>query len=249
MNNKGYTLTELMMYLVLSTAIIGFSLSLVRHSSISFINTRRIEKAQLNGRSAITIMVRDIINTGFKSYMAKVTTTPPDTFKVITVTESTITNESGPDSLSSFIAKNGSPYDTLTIYKIALNNSNTYKQTEKIKFFVIDSSKELVRNKFVLDNTTHTWADSGIVTLTRNIEALQFQFSSDMSVWKNCNELDSIKTNMKYIKCFLLIKTDKQTKTIVNKTFNLADLTLSYTDNYIRRIFTETIPILNNGLF
>ena len=63
-NKNGYTLVELIIYSVIALVVVGFSLSLVRTTSSNYTRDRRKSRMQTEGRNAILMMAREIINTG-----------------------------------------------------------------------------------------------------------------------------------------------------------------------------------------
>ncbi len=248
MSTRGYTFVEMMLYMVIALIIIGLSLSLIRHTSRSYTRDRRISKMQLDGRNTIMMLAREIKNTGFKVYLRE---NPAGTgIYVETTIPNTTTGEdgeSGSDGNSSFYFKPGNPGDTLEIFKARLDNDGEHVATERIKY-LLTSGNLLLRIIRVYNEGSGNWGARDTTELAENIEAIQFQFSTD-----NANWMDAVvgeKQNIRGIRVFLLVRTSRQTDINVSKTYTLGDISITpaSTDRYLRRLYKETVEILNNGL-
>lgn len=244
MNSRGYTLIELVMYIIIASIVITIALSSMRSVSKTYTRDRRKSKMQTQGRNAVTIMAREIVNTGVKVFLNN--NGGDGTFTIDNVPNTT-TGEAGDpvdignDTNSSFYYTHANPADELEIFKATLGNDGQPQETARIRYY-------LNNNTLQRDIKIHNGAEWGAATtleIAYNIEALQFQFSTDKSTWTN--NITGIKSNIKAIRIFLLARSQHTTDMTIQKTYNLGNITLSKNDKYLRRIYDEKVEVINNG--
>ncbi len=248
-NSHGYTLVELIIYSVIALIVIGFSLSLIRTTSVSYTRDRRKSRMQTEGRNAILMMAREIVNTGFKTYL-KYNVNVDTTLTTIDHTTTGGTNEwneGNPDGESSFMyyaADAGNYNDSLEIFKANLDNNGQNPVQERIKYFLDGNILKRTRKEY----TGAPWGNETTIELADNIEALQFRFSQNKYDW-NINNPAGIKKTIQAIRIYLLIRTNKETDFNIEKTYDLGNgITISPTgDRYLRRLYIETVEVVNNG--
>lgn len=154
MNSRGVSLIELMIYIVL-TAIIVVTFSapfkdILKHSAAS----KKNSQLQSSSRDAISILSREIRNTGIKRYPIS----PNSNIFDPTI----IMNAFLPDS-SSFMLKEGNPGDTLTIYKASINDAGQCTGgADSIQFYL---SADTLKRKF----------NGTAMNLTQGVYAMQFK--------------------------------------------------------------------------
>ncbi len=246
MNTRGYTFVEMMLYMVIALIVIGLSLSLIRHTARSYTRTRRISKMQLDGRNTVMMMAREIKNMGFKVYLIE---KPPNSGTYVDTTIPNITTgedgEAGVDGNSSFYFFPGNPGDKLEIFKARLDNDGEHVSTERIEYSLTAGN---VLQRSIRVHNAGAWGAVSITELTENIEALQFQFSVDNITW--VDDVVGIKQNIRGIRIFILVRTNRETDINVDKTYVLGDISIgpTSTDRYLRRLYEETVEVLNNGI-
>lgn len=247
MNSRGYTLVELIIYSLVALIVIGFSLSLIRTTSRSYTRDRRKSRMQTEGRNAILMMSREIVNTGFKKYLKF---DPGVDTTLITVSNTTTGDLAAPvpaqpvpgDGESSFMYYPGIPGDTLEIFRATLKANGQFDTTQRITYS--RSGNTLERKLREHDGTN--WIAEPTTELANNVEALQFQFSTDKTTWTN--SITGIKKDIKAIKIFLLIRTNKEVDLKVQKTYHLGNTTIVPTgDRHLRRLYIEIVEVVNNG--
>lgn len=246
-DQRGFTLLELLLYSVIAVVVIMFSLSLIRTTSRNYTRDRRKSRMQTEGRNAILMMTREIVNTGFNTYLLD---NGDGTFTEVQVDNTTtgdadVLGEANPDGLSSFIFTPGDPDDQLEIFKASLDNAGQYVSTERILYNLGGNT---------LFRTIDYWGGADwnntpeTMELANNVEALQFQFSTDNTTWIDNFSGPETKDQIKAIRIFVLIRTNKETDMSIQKTYNPGDITIAPAgDKYLRRLYIETVEVVNNG--
>ncbi len=154
MNRKGVTLIELLVYIVLFSVVSLFVGSQMKQLLGGYTSERRISKLQSESRDVLAMLSREIRNTGLKTYLVS---SGPGTFTIST-DPGTFLSDS-----SSFIHKEGNPGDTLTIYKLRLNDNGNKVGVDTIRYY--------------LDGTIlKRYAEGKNVNIAENVYALQFQY-------------------------------------------------------------------------
>ncbi len=244
MNSHGYTLVELILYSVIALIVVGFSLSLIRTTSKSYTRDRRKSRMQTEGRNAVLMMAREIVNTGFKTYLDE----DEGVYTQTTVGNTTTgdvypgSGESADDKMSSFTSTPGAIYDELEIIKITLDNNGEHDETQRIRYYM--SGTTLMRGLRLFSGG---WGGESPMEIANNVEALQFRFSTDNNSWTDDPE-DS-KKDVVAIQIHLLIRTSKEVAMKVNKTYTLGDVTIipPTDERYLHRLYVETVEVVNNG--
>ncbi len=245
MNSRGYTLVELLIYSVVALIVIGFSLSLVRSTSSSYTRDRRKSRMQTEGRNSILMMAREIVNTGFKKYLHD---NGDGTFTLTPIGNTTTGDLTTPEPVpgageSSFLYTHASPGDMLEIFKGTLNSAGQHDKTQRISYSL--SGNTLIRT--LKEHDGANWVDQGTIELANNVEALQFQFSKNKVAW-TIDFTGTPKEEIQAIKIFVLMRTNKEVDMNVQETYSLGNITLTPTgDKYLRRLYEETVEVVNNG--
>ncbi len=246
-NNRGLTLTELLIYMVLSGIVIAYGASMITHSSKVYVRQREVSKLQSGGRNTMAILARDIMNTGFKTYL--------DTNGVVrtlggTWTGASIDASKPSDSAASFLFSAGenSFYDTLEIFKAEMVKGDSLEGVYRVKYLV-DNNEVLLRISGLYDSSSASWGGWDTLQIATQIEALQYQFSIDGIDW--LDDPIGVRDQIKTITVSFLSKTDREVAKFVDDTFNLGDISISLTDSSglnLRRLYQETVEVMNNGV-
>ena len=154
MNAKGLTLVELMVYIVLAAVIVALlSIPLKKVFNSSRSESRESE-LQSSARDAITIMSRELRNTGFKRHVMDAS----GSFNAAIIPGTFVSTDS-----SSFVLKQGDPSDTLTFYKGSLDASGySTESADTITYYISD-------------NTLKRKTGGTEIDLAKDVYALQFQ--------------------------------------------------------------------------
>lgn len=154
MNRKGVTLIELLVYIVLFSVVTVFIGSQMKQLLGGYTSGRRISRLQSESRDVLAMLSREIRNAGLKTYLVN---SGSGTFTPFTDPGTYL-----PDS-SSFVHKEGNPGDTLTIYKLSLNDNGNKTGVDTIRYY--------------LDGTTlKRDAEGKTINIAENVHALQFQY-------------------------------------------------------------------------
>jgi hypothetical protein len=153
LNNRGFSLLELIIYIVLLGLVVSLISSPFKTMLKSYSGTKNIVNLQNSTRDILSMITREVRNTGLK----RLTMNSGGVFSF-----STIANTYLSDS-SSFILKQGSPGDTLIIYKANLDDAGQSNNiADSVKFYL--NGNVLIRN---LNGTE--------IGLDQDIYALQFR--------------------------------------------------------------------------
>lgn len=240
--NSGFTLIELILYMLIAAIVVGFSFSMIGSVSQGYTQERRKSKMQTEGRNAVTMMAREIINTGFKIYL-KGNGASPEIFSrtIIPNVTTGADGETGVNGASSFYYTPGNPCDELETFKATLNNTGDLVNVDRVKYKV--EGTDLFRIRRVRNGGG--WDAAEKTLLAENIEALQFRFSENKKDWDN---IITDKSLIKAIQIILLVKTSKTVEIKTDKTYDLGNFDLSKNDKYLRRVYKETVEVVNNGI-
>jgi prepilin-type N-terminal cleavage/methylation domain-containing protein len=158
MNKRsGFSLIELMLCLVLVSLMAILFIKGFRTMAFGYEDSKRVSNQQLDARDFMAIISMDLKNTGLKNFVTSTS------FK--SVVNHPVYGVSVSDSdISSFIYKNGTPGDTLSIIQIPLNNKGGWLGR-------IDTISYLIRN----DTLIRTLSGSSIA-LASAVSALQFEY-------------------------------------------------------------------------
>lgn len=69
LNNKGLSLVEVVVYMIVSIIIIGYIFNTLSNITHSFHQEKKKSVLQMNGQDAISLLARDIATTGFKHFL------------------------------------------------------------------------------------------------------------------------------------------------------------------------------------
>ncbi len=245
--NRGFTLVELMIYIVLVSMIISYAFSLLTTTSRSYVRSREVSKVQTNGRYAAAILARDVMNTGYKTILLEedgvtrikqLPGTWTGNFAVVSPAD---------DSAASFLFFPGNPCDTLEIFKAEMDSVNILDEVVRIRY-TIDDNNILWRTTQTFDSTvTGNWVAGAPLALSKNIEALQFRFSENGSDW--FDNLSGNRDLIRSIQIELLVKTEREVIGKTGKSYSMGDIIITPTgtdEYYIRRHYTEIVEIVNN---
>ncbi|MFW5774885.1 MAG: PilW family protein [Chitinivibrionales bacterium] len=155
MNNKGLTLVELVIYVAMVGIVSILILSQMKMINLNFDSGRKISGLQSESRDVTAMLAREIRNTGFKTIYNP---SGSNTLSKITVPGTFISSDS-----SSFVHKEGTPSDTLEIYKARIDNAGIIEAVDTILYYL--DGTVLKRER-----ATDT------IVLASNVQALQFQY-------------------------------------------------------------------------
>lgn len=158
MNSKGLTLVELLVYVTLFGIISLFITKQVMQLSGNYADTRKMTKMQMGSRDILAAISRDIKNTGLKKFLSKNGTgnlTIEVKHGAVHATDS-----------SSFMHREGNPGDTLTIYKIFIDDNGDYKSLDTLNYYLEGTGLKRSLGK----------SGKNSVTIAENIHALQFLY-------------------------------------------------------------------------
>jgi prepilin-type N-terminal cleavage/methylation domain-containing protein len=256
MNKKGMTLIELLVYMAIAALLLAPVIMLMQNSSVNMARDAVTTDLRISGRDILNIMYEDIRNTGFKlkdasgardSNVAFIINNPmPPPYNMVIY-----------DS-SSFQSGNAGPngaFDTLTIRKGRLDNGGSWLGYYVVKYYVSDDST-LIRESTKFDVNKYDFpVTEAPRKIARPVEALQFQYSADLSNWEDTYSNNSTgfaeKTKVRYIK-IAVVTMDKK-KLAPTKTFSqiyVGDYSYGpFDDQYLRELSEIVVPIPNNGLF
>ncbi len=267
-NNKGYTLTELMIYMVLAVVVMTLVMNTMKSVSTQYVRGREVTKMQTNGRDVISILSRDLINTGFKYHITKTLTngvvqyktlpmvgTPEETFLLGSYTSKLVDDRAllPDDSAASFFHEPRTPADSLEIFRSRLVSSDLVGSVERVSYHM--STDTLFRVFSECATTTLDgsgdiqWSDPDTIALIENVEAIQYQFSPNGVDWEDDPSDDIERHLMKYIRVELLIKSMREAD-IAGKsgTVTVGDYEVTMDGEHLYRSYSEVVPIRNNGI-
>ena len=91
------------------------------------------------------------------------------------------------------------------------------------------------------------WGAETSMEIANNVEALQFRFSTNNKDW--IDDPTNVKKDVAAIQIHLLMRTSKEIDMKIHKTYTLGDVTVnpSTGDQHLRRLYVETVEVVNNG--
>ncbi|MFW5960107.1 MAG: PilW family protein [Chitinivibrionales bacterium] len=232
-SDSGYTLTELMLYILVSSFVVFSIFYLINTTATGFVNSRRKSMTQSSGRDAISVMARDIKNAGFRHYISPVTSS---------VEEVSGIEQSNGESLNyGDSASHSGMGDTLVFWKAILNSAeDTVSERQRITY-KLDSDNKILRLLYDLDNNT---TDTAVIL--ENTEVMEFQFTQDFNTWEDAPAQSDL-SYIKGVKIILVVRSRNQGTTDFSKRFPVGNSdTITFNDSYIRRRYEETVPVYNN---
>lgn len=262
-NNNGYTLLELMMYMLIAVMVIGFALHMIGQTQKQYGQQRSMSKLQGEGRNSIYIVAADIQNCGFKNYLQQTGTNVYSLTRINGVTTSEdesvspgqIETSPGDGDASFYMLDDGDlngDFDSLEFFKGSIQSDGTFNNVVRVKYCVRDGN--LLRIEMIATQTTpstiswSTLPTANTITIAENVEALQFEYSADKSTW--VDDPTGNKANIKAIRITLLIRTNRTTAQSSTSSYNVTEsgTIVNVSGNYLRRLYTETVEVVNNGL-
>lgn len=155
MSKKGVTLIELLVYVVLFAVVSMLIGSQMKQLMGNYANGRQISKLQSDSRDILAMISREIRNTGLKTHLISAGT---NKFSTAIDAGAYLHSDS-----SSFVHKEGNPGDSLTIYKVNLNDNGDRIGTDTIKYYLRGA-------------TLKRSAAGKEMDIADNVHALQFQY-------------------------------------------------------------------------
>jgi prepilin-type N-terminal cleavage/methylation domain-containing protein len=280
MNKKGMTLIELLVYMAIAALLLAPVIMLMQNSSVNMARDAVTTDLRISGRDILNIMYEDIRNTGFKLIDATGTVDTVATFIVInpnpSATPHVITDD--PSSFRPGDAGSDGAFDALTIRKGRLHHTTGgWEGYDTVMYYVSGDTLKRTSAKFTGNSGSYDTPPSQTQNIATNVEALQFQYSADLSDWNDAPapvpsnppppapQLPPSSANrkdVKYIKISVITKDDKKLAPTnappqfwqdYNSRPNYATHYLTYLPNdqhkYLRELSEIVVPIPNNGLF
>lgn len=244
---KGISLVELMIYIVFAFVVISFALKLVTEAAQFYVRGREISKIQSNGRNAMAILARDVMNTGFKTVLVETSGIPSITQFQGTWTGSSVVVSPPIDSAASFLFSQGDPADTLEIFKLEMENTGTLGTVIRARY-LIDSSNIFWRITREYNALTGVWDAGDTLALSSNIESFQCRFSNDGINW--VDNPAGIRHQIVTIQLELLIRTSREVDGSTPQSYTLGNINFippTGSERYLRRRYTEIVEVVNNG--
>jgi Tfp pilus assembly protein PilW len=164
MKQKGFTLTELLVYMAL---VMFFMLAFGKQFKV-MVNRYTYGKTEvkqlLASQDIVSTMTMDIRNAGFKTYYNS----------TLGAVEAANVTVSGTDK-SSIVVENGTSNanDKLTVYKAVLDAAGALDHVESVKYYV-DNTNTLIREYGTRGATQQT------VSFAGNVVALQFEYGINL---------------------------------------------------------------------
>ena len=268
-NNRGTTLAELMVYMVIAILILGYIFRAMQDVAKNYVRGREVTKLQTNGRDAIALLARDIVNTGMKYYI-KIDTikngsdtleyllSPIDYtadslyFKGAYTSAYVDTAHAPSDSFASFFVWPGVVSDTLEIYKEEMARADSSKGVKSSKYFIANDTLMGVYRSFDNRNLVGGklgWGTPDTMAIMGGAKSLQFQFSVDGGTWIDNPNTNNQRDQMKYIKVSLVVESHRTTSISSGTgTISSGDQTVTKSGDKIYRTYERVIPIFNNGV-
>lgn len=269
--NKGYTLAELMIYMVLGLIVVGYSLTAINHLSKNYVTGREVTKMQQTGRDAINLLARDLMNTGFKYYLlrdtVKVGTPPRDStifdkrptrssndslFLFGSYTGSYVDASEPSDSAASFFISSGDISDTIETFRARLVQVDKIGSVERSKYFIQNDTlmrvfQENKKKNLVMGSID--WSSPDTVAVIENAAGLQFQFSENGYDWIDDPEMAGTRDKMRYIRISLVIASQREsTLGVQTDSISIANTKIARSGSHLYRTYEQVITIHNNGV-
>ena len=276
MNNRdGHTLAELMIYMVLSVVVLGYSFQAMQHMAESYVYGREVTKMQSSGRDAINFIARDIANTGFKYFLKKDTilNTAGDGDSIIFERFPTFTSDDSlylfgsytssyidtahvgslpQDSSASFFAYDGNPSDTLEIFRAMLATVDSIGFVERSKYYLNNDTLIRVNQKFTnrsLVGGKIDWGTSDTDYVIAGCKSLQFRYSRNGYSWVDDPTTLGIRDSIQHIKVQIAIHSDRTGKIgVTGDSIALGNINIKKDSIHLYRVYTQNITIPNNGV-
>jgi type II secretory pathway pseudopilin PulG len=245
-NQKGMTLVEVLVYIVLAAMLLAPVIMLVQNSSVTMARDASNVSMRMTGRELLNTIYDDLKNTGYKLDPADFTA--KDEAIIDDADESSFLPEKTDNKF----------FDKLTVRIGKLDPaSGVWGGVDEISYWV-DDKKELKRSKETIGGTD----PPKVITLARNIAALKFRYSEDMLSWYDTENLITdidAKVDVQFIKVIIVQKDDKKLAvtnpapaiTLIDNWKSTDKLIFAPAkgDLALYERHEAVIPIPNNGLF
>ncbi len=249
-DKKGITLVELMIYLVISTVVIGYALSTITATSQNYVRSRETVKLQTAGRNSMLLLARDFSNMGYKTIL--VDTGGGNTeIRQLPGTWTGADNVVTPllDSAGSFLFQAGFPHDTIEIFKAEMIRDDSLDEIIRVQYVVDSATATLLRISQPLDTAGFVWGDRDTMTILQNVEAIQYRFTTDGINWHD--NPTGIRDQVEEVRIELLARSLRTMRITTNKEFVVGGTQFSTADTsrskYMWRLYQETVEVTNNG--
>ena len=260
--NRGFTLVELILYLAISTIVLLLAMNLIRVSAFNYTHEKGISEVQSAGRDVTAIMARDIVDAGFKTFVGRKVNNTADSLIVVPRVRACdpVNYKTVDASASVFFTPDVGNFDVFS-FKMAKISSNaspaSLVELDSVVYSVTSGS--LTRKTYSVSAANIATTPLTAVALSRTdilavsgVEAMKFEFSVNGADWSTTLQ-PGLRSAIRYVRIFVVVKTDNQS--LVQKgagqfIFDSAN-NLSFTspnDKFIRRQYTETVQMENNGL-
>ncbi len=248
--NKGVTLAEVLIALVLSSIVIGFSLQIISEMTKNYIYSRQTTDLQTESRSMLLLMSRDLSSMGYKTILEDT----EDGNTVVrqlrgTWTGNLIDPTNPADSSASFLHYAGLPYDKIEIFKAEMVRDDELDQILRV-MYEVNSDGILSRSSRIFDTTTETWSAPVVMEIGNNIEALQYRYTTDGINWHD--DPTGIRDQVEEVRIELLVRSNRAGRVRTEKRYTVGNLVFSTTDEsrsqFKWRFYQETLEVTNNGI-
>lgn len=273
MKHHGYTLTELLIYMVLAGLVISYSMQTLGNMSKNYVVSREVTKMQQTGRDAVNVLARDIANTGYKYYLNRDTipsTSGGDSvifevkpsplsedslFLLGSYASSYVDTVSGvlpSDSSASFFESSGAISDTLEVLRSKLVRADSIGFIERTKFFIQNDTllrvSQVCTTKALVSGLIE-WLSADTIAILENAKALQFQYSKDGYNWSHTPTADRIRDEIQHIRIELLVSSSRENSmNLGNRPVIVGDITVHSDGIHFYRKHEKIVTLQNNGI-
>jgi len=207
LNRKGFTVTELLIYIALLGLVSLLIGKQFKSLTDNYAKGKQVSRQQSDARDVVTMISREIRNTGLKVYLQS-----SGTDSYTRVVAPGVINGSG-DS-SSFTHTQGDPGDGLTILKAHLSSAGALLGIDTVHYYLEGNS---LRREYRTAGSS-----PAISTIAENIYALQFRYGILGSSEQLLDETPLSSPSVKW-------SLTNQTGTAPSRTDQTNSITLSFT--------------------
>ncbi len=249
-NNSGVTLAEVLIAILLSSIVIGFSLELISGMTKNYIYSRQTTDLQTGSRNMLLLMSRDLSTMGYKTILVD-TGLGNTVLKQLpgTWTGSLVDTSKPTDSAASFLHYAGLPYDTLEIFKAEMVSDDSLEAIVRV-LYEVNSDGVLLRIAREFDTTTTSWGVPDTMEIANNIEVLQYRYTTDGINWHD--NPTGIRDQVEEVRIELLVRSARAGRILTEKTYTVGNLVFSTADTsrsqFKWRFYQETMEVTNNGI-
>lgn len=277
-HNQGVTLVELMVYIVLGVLVVSYAMATMKSVSKQYVHGREVAKMQQNGRDAINIIARDLVNTGFKYYIytwlddngnEQYETRPKrglngsadTTFLYASynskVKQFGVYSDStvSADSAASFLYWNTSNYpgDEIITYRSKLVRSDSVGSVERVRYYLDTGDSTLYRAVDICDNTNLCIGGNIVWKDGPRVGVVENVIAFQLQFSSNgivWEDAPIDKAAVKYVRVELVIHSERESAFGGKLDTNIVgDYTIPLTgDSHLYRKYSRVIPMVNNGI-